>query len=155
MWTYNYTNELCHDGVKGMHWGQRLYQNKDGSLTPLGRLRYRKMRKDKSKQLEPETSEQKKARILSSPSAKDVYENRHLFSNKEINDLYLRLNNEKNIKGLITPEVNRGKKFIDTIDMASKSIKTVIDSSDSIYESVMKGKKLLEKLQKTAEEKAK
>lgn len=32
--------ELLHAGTKGMRWGQRLYQNKDGSLTPLGRLRY-------------------------------------------------------------------------------------------------------------------
>lgn len=27
-------------GTKGMHWGTRLYQNPDGSLTPLGRARY-------------------------------------------------------------------------------------------------------------------
>jgi len=31
---------ICHHGIKGMKWGQRLYQNSDGSLTPLGRLRY-------------------------------------------------------------------------------------------------------------------
>ena len=28
---------LCHHGVKGMKWGVRRYQNKDGSLTPLGK----------------------------------------------------------------------------------------------------------------------
>lgn len=33
-------NYLEHSGKKGMHWGQRLYQNKDGSLTPLGRIHY-------------------------------------------------------------------------------------------------------------------
>lgn len=33
-------NELYHHGVKGMQWGKRLYQNKDGSLTALGRARY-------------------------------------------------------------------------------------------------------------------
>lgn len=32
--------ELYHHGTKGMKWGQRLYQNKDGSLTALGRVRY-------------------------------------------------------------------------------------------------------------------
>lgn len=37
--------ELRHSGTKGMHWGVRLYQNKDGSLTPLGRIHYRKERK--------------------------------------------------------------------------------------------------------------
>lgn len=33
---------IAHSGTKGMKWGRRLYQNKDGSLTPLGRIRYRK-----------------------------------------------------------------------------------------------------------------
>lgn len=40
MWEYNDTNELCHWGIKGMRWGVRRFQNKDGSLTPAGRKRY-------------------------------------------------------------------------------------------------------------------
>lgn len=32
--------ELKHHGVKGMRWGVRRYQNKDGSLTPAGKKRY-------------------------------------------------------------------------------------------------------------------
>lgn len=31
---------LYHSGIKGMRWGVRRYQNKDGSLTPAGRKRY-------------------------------------------------------------------------------------------------------------------
>ena len=34
-----YENELYHYGVKGMKWGVRRYQNKDGSLTPAGKQR--------------------------------------------------------------------------------------------------------------------
>lgn len=34
-------NELCHHGIKGQHWGERNYQNPDGSLTAAGRERYR------------------------------------------------------------------------------------------------------------------
>lgn len=36
----DYNNELYHYGVKGMKWGVRRYQNKDGSLTPKGKKRY-------------------------------------------------------------------------------------------------------------------
>lgn len=31
---------LCHAGIKGMKWGVRRYQNKDGSLTAAGKQRY-------------------------------------------------------------------------------------------------------------------
>lgn len=35
-------NSLQHFGTKGMKWGQRRFQNPDGSLTPLGQKRYGK-----------------------------------------------------------------------------------------------------------------
>lgn len=38
----DFGDELQHWGIKGQKWGQRRYQNKDGSLTPAGQKRYNK-----------------------------------------------------------------------------------------------------------------
>ena len=37
---YIRNDEIYHSGVKGMRWYHRLYQYKDGSYTPLGRIHY-------------------------------------------------------------------------------------------------------------------
>ena len=43
----SYQNELYHHGVKGMKWGVRRYQNKDGSLTAAGKKRYARDAREK------------------------------------------------------------------------------------------------------------
>lgn len=40
MWSYNYSSELYHHGIKGQKWGVRRFQNKNGGLTNAGRKRY-------------------------------------------------------------------------------------------------------------------
>ena len=34
------SNELYHHGIKGMRWGVRRFQKKDGTLTNAGKKRY-------------------------------------------------------------------------------------------------------------------
>ena len=43
MWQWNNSGmEIYHWGIKGMKWGVRRYQNKDGTRTPAGIRRYAK-----------------------------------------------------------------------------------------------------------------
>lgn len=50
--------EFAHFGIKGMKWGQRRYQNKDGSLTPAGKKRYDNPHQSERKQPEKKTVSQ-------------------------------------------------------------------------------------------------
>lgn len=58
---------IAHYGIRGMHWGDRLYQNYDGSLTPAGRIHYGVGNKKRLSSEEISSVED----ILSSMSRKD------------------------------------------------------------------------------------
>ncbi len=43
---------LTHHGIKGMRWGVRRYRNKDGSLTPAGKKRLKKLEDVRDREIE-------------------------------------------------------------------------------------------------------
>ena len=85
------SKELYHWGIKGMHWGVRRYQNKDGSLTPAGRKRYSE--DDNNNRSSDSTNE-------SSSSARRSVSD---MSDAELRERINRLNMEKQYKDLTTP----------------------------------------------------
>ena len=118
LWRYNNPYELAHYGIKNMRWGQRLYQNKDGSLTVLGRARYRKKVKAAAKakaesERQAETIEQKRERLLKSANAKEIYKDRDVLTTTELKARIDRINTERDLARLASETKSKGKQFVE------------------------------------------
>lgn len=89
---------LVHEGVKGMHWYERRYQNLDGSLTPLGRIHYgigkARVRRAEKKAKAAEKAEAKRVKrvekLARSGDVDKIYKNRELFTREEMTDAIAR-----------------------------------------------------------------
>lgn len=135
-----YRLELYHHGTKGMKWGRRLYQHKDGSLTALGRLRYGKKGAPDShekKQLSDEEVKAaisaKKDKIIASRSSKELYKNADLFTTDELNNAYKRLELEKRIRDLNPNEKSKGEAAVDRIIKAGNKAAEFATMGSKVY----------------------
>ena len=123
-------NDLLHSGVKGMKWGIRRYQNKDGSLTNAGKKRYNKeMEKlraekrvlktqaatkaklDKLAAAEKENEELKKS-LTAKPKDESKIASHKKMSNEELSRRIERLKLEKEYVDLNKDTTVKGKKVL-------------------------------------------
>lgn len=136
-----YTDELMHYGKKGMKWGQRLYQNKDGTLTPLGKKRYgtaanfnkvqraeAKAKNDAEKAKAKARTEAEIAKIrkkykidqngksdTATESTKPKTKSMSEMSDDEIRSKINRIQLENQLKSLQPKQVKKGEKFVNAI----------------------------------------
>ena len=137
-------SELKHWGIKGMKWGVRRYQNKDGSLTPAGKKRY-------SDGSTSSSSTSKSSQTSQQPKKKTVSE----MSDQELRDAVNRLRLEQDYAKLNPEKVSRGKKCVDNLlDEALSGVARGAGSASAIAVTSL-GKILGELLKKAVREKMK
>jgi hypothetical protein len=109
------TGELRHWGIKGMKWGVRRYQNKDGTLTPAGKRRADKMKEEytaltgkrlirKPTSKKNDTNKQNEVEPIKKKSIKEM-------SDEEIRNKINRLESEKRLASLEADTATTGKKI--------------------------------------------
>lgn len=110
---------LQHWGIKGMKWGVRRYQNKDGTLTAAGKKRmYREMFDDESKDLK-----ERKKYIASS----DRWVREDIERSKRLADESTNMaRNSKNLSDSIGRAANK-KKSMDLSNMTDKEMRDQIN----------------------------
>lgn len=109
---------LYHYGVKGMKWGVRRYQNRDGRLTAAGQ---------KQKSASDADSKEKSDR-------KTALKNRRTMSDAELQNRIKRLKMEQEYKNLSEQDISQGRKMVsDIMTDAGKKVLTAAAAGTMAY----------------------
>lgn len=124
------TNTLKHYGILGMKWGIRRFQNKDGTLTPAGKKRYRERYKT-----DKYHKDYKRAH-----SPKSV----KYMSDNELRRRLNRLQMERQYSQLSSSSVSKGREYVEKIIKAGTTIATATTTALTLYNNINKIKNIIE-----------
>ena len=131
---YESNNYLQHFGVKGMKWGVRRYQNKDGTLTPNGKKHYRSW-----------TTNQNDLEVHDDYARRHSKKSISQMSDAELQDRINRMQLERQYSQL-DDYSKKGKLQVDKIVKAGTTIATLSGTAITIYNNIDKIKKIVDGL---------
>lgn len=131
---YESNNYLQHFGVKGMKWGVRRYQNKDGTLTPNGKKRYRSgLTNQNYHEIHDDYARRHSKKSISQMSDKEL---RDRINRMQMEQQYSQLNDYS----------KKGKFQVDKIVKAGTTVATLTGTAITIYNNIGKIKKIVDGL---------
>ena len=129
-------NELQHFGIKGMKWGVRRYQNKDGSLTPAGKKRYDESDEEREEREKKEKSKKTKAKVATAAVTTAAVVTTAAMNKDKIKKGVEFVNAKKPSKGekkeTTVEDYKESLKKTQSADKALQGIKEIVNKADDV-----------------------
>lgn len=144
---------LAQSGIKGQKWGERRFQNPDGSLTPEGRLRYqkssekkksslkedlarakeRKRKENIEKQAQKAVEDEQRLKEHLRKHPKEIYRHRDKLSEKDVDEIMKGVQFDRKCKDIKRDEFNRGVQKINDLANGMGAINNILAKSVGVY----------------------
>lgn len=157
-----HSDYLAHHGIKNQKWGQRRFQNYDGSLTSEGRKRYgigesnqsRRERKQaekakaKAAKVRAKASGKKKAEAQKLQDQKQkrmeylrdhpekIYKYRKELTQDDVTEIMQKVKFDRSLQDIRKEEISRGMKKIDQIRNNTQTILNAYQTGKNVYNTI-------------------